>query len=122
MSIISIVHEMNQTISAELRKLDSPLTDTQIITLNAISRGDGVSQTDLTIDTGIDRSTMADVVKRLLSKKLVTRCRRKDDARAYVIRISSDGMDVLAKSNTARRKAEKALTEKYPVLRQIAAE
>jgi DNA-binding MarR family transcriptional regulator len=41
--------------------------------------------------TGIDRSTMAEIVSRLHKRRLIERRRSKDDARAYVLKLSESG-------------------------------
>ncbi|MFZ1102753.1 MAG: helix-turn-helix domain-containing protein, partial [Hyphomicrobiaceae bacterium] len=38
--------------------------------------------------TGIDRSTLADIVRRLTRKGLLQRCRTNEDARAYAVRLT----------------------------------
>lgn len=70
---------------------DSDLTPRQYSVLDALSQRETASQTELCGMTGIDRSTLADIVKRLLRKGLVQRSRRKDDARAYAVRLSAEG-------------------------------
>src|SRR5262245_26701727 len=49
---------------------------------------EGLTQTDLVERTGIDRSTLADIVGRLLSHGLIQRRRAKEDARAYAIKLT----------------------------------
>lgn len=44
------------------------LTPRQLAVLVAVAENEGLSQTDLVERTGIDRSTLADVVKRLKGK------------------------------------------------------
>ena len=52
---------------------DREITSRQFVVLQAIAAGDGVSQTDIVDRTGIDRSTIADVVMRLQKKGHVVR-------------------------------------------------
>ena len=61
-----------------------------------LSENEGVSQTHLVNKSGIDRSTLADIVRRLLRKGLLERRRTKHDARAYAVRISEVGRNLLA--------------------------
>jgi len=50
---------------------------------------------DLVDMTGIDRSTLADIVRRMLKKGLVQRRRTKDDARAYAVKLTDQGRKTL---------------------------
>jgi DNA-binding MarR family transcriptional regulator len=58
---------------------------------------EGLSQTDIVERTGIDRSTLAHIVRRLKDKGLVRRRRTKEDARAYAVRLTGVGRQVLGK-------------------------
>ena len=59
--------------------------------LKAIAANEGASQTAIVDLTGVDRSTLADVVKRLLQRRLLARKRSKADARAYQLTLTDDG-------------------------------
>ena len=54
---------------------DNGLTARQLVILKAIAANDGASQTVLVDITGVDRSTLADMMKRLINHKLVARKR-----------------------------------------------
>ncbi|HRQ59789.1 MAG TPA: helix-turn-helix domain-containing protein, partial [Azoarcus taiwanensis] len=60
---------------AELSTAGLNITPQQATVLCAIAGMESPSQTDLVDATGVDRSTMADVVRRLSSKGLLTRKR-----------------------------------------------
>jgi len=49
------------------RHAGSALTPLQYIILQAVAGSDGLSQTDIMAATGIDRSSIADLVKRLVT-------------------------------------------------------
>ena len=70
----------------------------------AIARSDGGTQSDLVNETGIDRSTLSDVVHRLQDRGLLSRQRSATDARAYVVRLTDAGVHAL---NTATQAAER---------------
>jgi DNA-binding MarR family transcriptional regulator len=60
--------------------------------------------------TGIDRSTLADVVRRILKKGLLQRRRTREDARAYAVKLTEEGWRVLeAAGPLAKRVDEKVL-------------
>ncbi|MEQ1712378.1 MAG: MarR family winged helix-turn-helix transcriptional regulator, partial [Hyphomicrobium sp.] len=69
------------------------------------------SQTNLVDKTGIDRSTLADIVRRMLKKGLLQRRRTKEDARAYAVKLTEEGWRTLKASEPmARRVDEKVLS------------
>jgi DNA-binding MarR family transcriptional regulator len=71
------------------------LTPRQLLVLMTIEEHEGLSQTDITERTGIDRSTLADIVRRLKGKGLVQRRRAMDDARAYAVKLTDEGRRTL---------------------------
>ncbi len=73
----------------------SGLTHRQFTVLLAVDNNDGKSQTDLVKVTGIDRSTLADLVARLLAQGYLQRRRTKDDGRTNAIRITAVGKKML---------------------------
>jgi DNA-binding MarR family transcriptional regulator len=56
---------------------------------------EGVSHTDITNATGIDRATIAEMVGRLVKRGWLQRRRSKDDARYYAVRITAAGRKAL---------------------------
>jgi DNA-binding MarR family transcriptional regulator len=85
------------------------ITPRQFVLLAAAAELDDPSQTDLVEATGIDRSTLADLVRRLVNKGLLQRRRSRDDARAYVVRLTSEGERVLKSARPKAMKADAAL-------------
>lgn len=73
----------------------SGLTHRQFTVLLAVDANDGKSQTELVKLTGIDRSTLADLVARLLAQGYLQRKRTKDDGRTNAIRITAIGKKML---------------------------
>ena len=71
------------------------ITQRQYTVLTAAAAGDGLTQNDLVRATGIDRSTLADIVARMLSKGLLVRERSATDARANNVRLSEAGRAAL---------------------------
>src|SRR5688572_28603277 len=84
---VQVVTEIYQ---AEMGSYD--LTARQYAVLFALAHSDGMSQSKLVDATGIDRSTMADIVRRMLKKGIIQRKRDKDDARAYEVKITEEGV------------------------------
>jgi DNA-binding MarR family transcriptional regulator len=65
-----------------------------------------VSQTGLVEQTGVDRSTLADIVRRLVEKGLVQRKRTRSDARMYAVRLTAKGKAALAAMRPAAAKVD----------------
>ena len=91
------------------------LTKQQFILLCALEQHDGVSQTVLVEITGIDRSTLAEMVRRMLEKGLLSRERTEEDQRANAVAISPAGRKALRSARNASDRAEKALLEILPL-------
>jgi DNA-binding MarR family transcriptional regulator len=73
----------------------SPITPRQYVVLAMLEFRADTSQTDIVRTTGIDRSTVADLVKRMVAAGYVRRKRSKADARAYVVRLTDAGREML---------------------------
>jgi DNA-binding MarR family transcriptional regulator len=86
------------------------LTPRQYAVLLTVSLNEGLSQTNLVEKTGIDRSTLADIVRRMLKKGLLSRRRTKEDARAYAVKVTEEGWRQLKSTDPiAKRVDEKIL-------------
>jgi MarR family transcriptional regulator, lower aerobic nicotinate degradation pathway regulator len=94
---------------------DGKLTQRQFAVLFAVDQHDGVSQTDLVAMTGIDRSTLADMIVRLQGKDFLARKRTDDDQRANSVRITSTGRKVLRAAMPAIQRADAKILEALPV-------
>ncbi|MFZ1992268.1 MAG: MarR family winged helix-turn-helix transcriptional regulator, partial [Alphaproteobacteria bacterium] len=85
---------------------EDALTARQFAVLLTVEEHDGLSQTDLVNMTGIDRSTLADMISRMLKKELLRRRRTDDDARANSVSITTSGKRALATVLSRVKKAE----------------
>lgn len=124
MLILHATHKTSQAATAlfaeQTKDADTTITVPQAIVLEAVRANEGATQTALVGATGIDRSTMADIIKRMKAKNWVDRRRTKQDARAYAVKITPEGAKQLALAKTAASKAEKALVAKYPGVKALA--
>lgn len=96
-SILHMLHRASQY-SEDLFAKSSGTTDLtarQMIVLEAVASEDKPSQTAICAKSGIDRSTLADMVRRLIEKGLLARKRTKEDARRYAVRLTDEGRKVL---------------------------
>jgi DNA-binding MarR family transcriptional regulator len=94
------------------------LTPRQFAVLAALEVLESASQTQIVDATGIDRSTLADIVKRLVKRGLLNRRRSRSDARAYVVRLTPEGREVLLATKPAARRVEERLLEHVPSVRR----
>jgi DNA-binding MarR family transcriptional regulator len=69
----------------------SALTQRQFAVLSAVMAKEGCTQSELVRATGIDRSTLAELVARLIGKNLLGRERSTLDARANTVRLTDEG-------------------------------
>ncbi len=92
----------------------SELTKQQFTVLSALENNEGASQTALVEMTGIDRSTLAEMVRRMLERGLLSRERTEEDARANAVAITSNGRKALKAARTAADRAERRLLDSLP--------
>lgn len=91
------------------------LTQRQFAVLYAVDQQEGMSQTDLVRATGIDRSTLADMIVRLTGKEFLARKRTEEDARANSVKITAAGRRALKAAMPAVLKSEAKILEALPV-------
>ena len=90
------------------------LTPRQYAVLVTVSLHEGLSQTHLVDKTGIDRSTLADIVRRMLKKGLLQRRRTKEDARAYAVKLSDEGWRTLKAADPVARRVDDKILSMLP--------
>jgi DNA-binding MarR family transcriptional regulator len=108
-SIIHLLHRASQRASEifaqETRDFD--LTARQFAVITTVAQHEGLSQTDLVRLTGIDRSTLADLVQRLLKRGVIQRERTTQDGRTYAVSLSSEGRGLLESIKPYARRADR---------------
>jgi MarR family transcriptional regulator, temperature-dependent positive regulator of motility len=77
------------------RSAPKDVTPRQLAVLLAVSEQEGANQTSLVEATSIDRSTLADIVRRLVKRRLLQRRRTRKDTRSYAVRLTDEGRQVL---------------------------
>lgn len=94
------------------------VTDTvtlrQTVLLAAIAEEEGRSQSELVAATGIDRSTLADMMARMEHKKLISRVAASDDGRAKAVKLTASGRSRLAAALPAMRQVDQAILAVLP--------
>ena len=89
-------------------------TQRQFAVLSAVASNEGLTQTDLVRATGIDRSTMADLVARMLTKGLLARRRSSSDGRANAVRLTEKGRAALAEAQPKVAAADEQILAMIP--------
>jgi DNA-binding MarR family transcriptional regulator len=103
------VHRYNEEVGK------SGLTHRQFTVLAAVDSNDGKSQTELVKITGVDRSTLADMVARLMAQGLVQRRRTKEDARTNSVRLTPLGKKMLKTAQAGAEDVDKQLLAMFSV-------
>ena len=88
---------------------ESELTPRQFVVLIAVPDSEEPSQTTLVQKTGIDRSTLADIVRRMVKRGLLARKRTRKDARMYAVWLTSKGETALKAAQPAARATDERL-------------
>lgn len=115
-SALHLLHRAGQCASEifQSEMTSGDLTPRQFAVLVAVSQNEGLSQTSLVKKTGIDRSTLADIVRRMLRKNLLQRRRTKDDARAYSVKLTDDGWEALRRYEPTVEQVDKTVLAALP--------
>jgi MarR family transcriptional regulator, temperature-dependent positive regulator of motility len=114
-SPIHLLHRAAQ--SAELifnSSMTRGVTSRHLAVLIAVEDQAGASQTDITERTGIDRSTLADIVRRLAKSGYLKRRRSRTDTRANELRLTDEGREVLAAAEPLAKRVDTRVLEAIP--------
>jgi len=113
-SLMHLLHRASQIADEHFTtggsRLD--LTPRQFIVLVAISANEGLRQSNIVQQTGVDRSTVADIVRRMTQHGLIAKQRSRHDARANSVNLTSEGHAVLRAGIHKAHQTNMALTEK----------
>jgi len=113
-SVTHLLHRAGQIVDeAAMSELDKlKVTPRQFTLLVAIEANSGATQVELIKFTGIDRSTMAEMTRRLVVRGLIDKRLRHDDNRASALKLSSAGKRLLKQCRSAVNVAEKKFLER----------
>jgi MarR family transcriptional regulator, temperature-dependent positive regulator of motility len=111
-----LVHRVAQCVTDifAAQAKDYDLTPRQVAVLTTVARSEGLSQTGIVARTGIDRSTLADVVRRLQRKGLLQRRRTKEDARAYAVKLTDEGQRMLRTIEPLAKRVDEQILDALP--------
>lgn len=91
------------------RSLEIGESPGRFATLTLIARNPGISQTELSLANGRDKSSLTPVVEDLVRRGLVERKRMDLDRRAYRLSLTAAGQKTLASMVRAARRHERVL-------------
>ncbi len=110
-STLHLLHRASQLAdeSFALKIGRADLTARQFVVLSIVANTENPSQTMICEQSGIDRSTLADIVRRLVSRGLLSRRRTRQDARMYAVKITDAGNAALDKARPVARAVDQEL-------------
>lgn len=96
------------------RHVGDDVTRQQIALLIALAKNPGSSQRELVEETGIDKSTLKEMLGRMVARAWVTRERDPEDSRAWTMRITPGGEALLAERIEAVAAAQSEILSPLP--------
>jgi DNA-binding MarR family transcriptional regulator len=121
LSTLDLLHRASQIAeNAFERRIGSRLglTARQYAVLRAIATKEGLSQTAIVEATGIDGSTVAEMIPRMRERGWLQRRRARDDARTYAVRLTPSGKQALTAADPASRESEEAVLSALRTMRR----
>lgn len=107
-----LLHRAEQLAADRFARLvGDTITLRQFAVLAAIGQSPGLSQSHLVRMTGVDRSTLADMMTRMERNGWITREESESDARAYAVRLAPEGTRLLAATTQHARAADAAILD-----------
>jgi len=93
-----------------LAEVSAEITSVQYAALEILERTPGVNQRQLGDELDVDRSTIADLVARMVRNGLIERSDDPVDKRSYVLFLTADGREQLAVLRPRVEEVERVLT------------
>lgn len=106
--LVRRLHQIHGGLFAE-EFAETRLTPVQFGLLSVLAAGGAFDQFSLSSAVGIDRTSGADVIKRLERRGLLERTRSERDRRANVIRITAEGAAVVERMRRPMERAQERL-------------
>jgi MarR family transcriptional regulator, temperature-dependent positive regulator of motility len=101
------IQHANDLFSREIAA--SNLTKQQFIVLAAVEQNEGISQADLVAITSIDRSTLSEMISRMMEKNFLDTEHAASDRRSKALRLAADGRRALRNARSASERVEQLL-------------
>jgi DNA-binding MarR family transcriptional regulator len=97
-SVVHLLHRAAQVADASFMRHSAGLTPRVFEVLKAVAAAGGLSQIEIMAATGIDRSSVASLVAKLVRMRLVSRRKRTSDNRAYAVHVTPEGEAALRRN------------------------
>ena len=117
-SPLHLLHRATQLAEDVFLSSVAGTTPRQFAVLVAIDENEGASQQTLSERTGIDRSTLGAIVRRLLLRNFVRRRRTDRDGRTYAIKLTSEGQRLLRQAEPLARNVDQRVLAALPAERR----
>lgn len=116
-----LLHRAQQFAAEKFESMgELDITLRQFAVLAAVDEQEGCTQSDLVKTTGIDRSTLADMVARMERRGLIERRQAKLDARAKSVHMTDPGREALEAAKPMVQRADDAILDMLPKNRRRA--
>ena len=112
-SVVHLLHQATQVADGVFTRTVRHLTPRQFVILNAVAASEGLSQIDVVLTTGIDRSTVSSMTRTLVKRGFLARKRVKGDERTYAVRLTDAGRRVLDIARPLAEKVEIGLLKRF---------
>jgi DNA-binding MarR family transcriptional regulator len=113
-SVLHLLHRASQCASDIFSSETTALTPRQYAVLATVEQNEGASQTMLVRRSGIDRSTLSEMMRRMMDRGLLVRERNREDARAYTVRLTEEGRRLLRQAEPIARHVDQMLLDAMP--------
>lgn len=114
-SVSHLLHRAEQLASERFTQLVGDAISLRAFSvLAAIHERPGLSQSDLVKITGIDRSTLADMMNRMEKRGWVARTQSLSDKRAFSVRLAASGAQIMAGATHHARASDAAILDLLP--------
>lgn len=109
-----LVRRMYQAyVASWVRQVDGVLTGPQFAVLVAVHENPGSDQGSLAAAVALDRSTMADIARRMQEKGLITRTPDVHDGRRRLLHLTVQGAETLARNDARARQLDEHLLAEF---------
>lgn len=108
--LVRRLHQIHSTLCLEECNIEG-ITPVQYGILTVLNNRPGIEQRSISYELGIDRTTTADVLRRLEGKQLVKRQVNPNDKRSRQVYITPAGALLMAELDPRMKKAQKRLLE-----------
>jgi DNA-binding MarR family transcriptional regulator len=108
-SVVHLLHRAAQVADATFMRHSDGLTPRLFEVLKAVGAADGVSQIEIMSTTGIDRSSVASLVAKLVDLGFLTRRKRASDNRTYSVHTTADGEKALQRNRVIAERVDAQL-------------